>query len=107
MVEKENKKLSVRKQCELLALNRSSLYYERAGLSEEEQQILEEIDKVYLEFPSYGSRRMGSGAEATWIQSRASQGEEDDEASGGRGDLSPKEIESSSHRASDLSLSTS
>ncbi len=101
MVEKENKKLSIRKQCELLALNRSSLYYEQVGLSEEDQQILEEMDKIYLDFPSYGS-----GAEATWIQSRAFQGEEDDEASGDRGDLSPKEVESSSHRASDLSLFT-
>jgi len=43
--------LSIRRQCELLALNRSSLYYERVGLSEE-------MDKVYLDFPSYGSRRM-------------------------------------------------
>ena len=59
MVEKENEKLSLRRQCELLALNRSSLYYERAGLSEEGQQILEEMDKIYLDFPSYGSRRMG------------------------------------------------
>jgi len=59
MLEKENKKLSLRRQCELLALNRSSLYYERAGLSEEEQRILREMDKIYLDSPSYGSRRMG------------------------------------------------
>jgi len=51
MVERENEHLSIRRQCELLALNRSSLYYERVGLSEE-------MDKVYLDFPSYGSRRM-------------------------------------------------
>jgi len=51
MVERENEDLSIRRQCELLALNRSSLYYERVGLSEE-------MDKVYLDFPSYGSRRM-------------------------------------------------
>ena len=53
----EKGKLSVRKQCELLALNRSSLYYEQVGLSEE--GMLEEMDKIYLDFPSYGSRRMG------------------------------------------------
>ena len=58
-MERENKRLSIRRQCELLALNRSSLYYERAGLSEEEQRILEEMDKIYLDFPSYGSPRMG------------------------------------------------
>ncbi len=57
MVEKG--KLSLRRQCELLALNRSSLYCERIGLSEEEQRILWEMDKIYLDFPSYGSRRMG------------------------------------------------
>jgi putative transposase len=28
-------------------------------LSEEEQRILREMDKIYLDFPSYGSRRMG------------------------------------------------
>ena len=57
-MERENGKLSIRRQCELLALNRSSLYYERVGLSEEDQRILEEMDKIYLDFPSYGSRRM-------------------------------------------------
>jgi len=55
-VERENEKLSLRRQCELLALNRSSLYYEREGLSEEEQRILWEMDKIYPDFPSYGSR---------------------------------------------------
>ena len=50
--------MSVRRQCELLSFNRSSLYYERIGLSEEDQRILEEMDKIYLDFPIYGSRRM-------------------------------------------------
>ena len=54
-MERENEDLSIRRQCEFLALNRSSLYYERAWLSEEEQGILEEMDKIYLDFPSYGS----------------------------------------------------
>jgi putative transposase len=57
-VEKEHQELSVRRQCEILSFNRSSLYYERMGLSEEDQRILEEMDKIYLDFPVYGSRRM-------------------------------------------------
>jgi len=57
-VEKEHQQLSIRKQCEILSLNRSSLYYERIGLSEEDQRILDEMDKIYLDFPFYGSRRM-------------------------------------------------
>ena len=50
--------MSVRHQCKIFSLNRSSLYYERIGLSEEDQRILEEMDKIYLDFPIYGSRRM-------------------------------------------------
>ena len=57
-MERENEDLSIRRQCELLALNRSSLYYERVELSEEDQRVLQEMDKIYLDFPSYGSRRM-------------------------------------------------
>lgn len=50
--------MSVRYQCGILSLNRSSLYYERVGLSEEDHRILDEMDKIYLDFPTYGSRRM-------------------------------------------------
>lgn len=57
-MEKDNEQLSIRRQCEIFSLNRSSLYYEQIGLSEEDQRILEEMDKIYLDFPIYGSRRM-------------------------------------------------
>ena len=50
--------MSVRRQCEILSCNRSSLYYGRIGLSEEDQRILDEMDKIYMDFPTYGSRRM-------------------------------------------------
>ncbi len=105
-MEKENKKLSVRKQCELLALNRSSLYYERAGLSEEEQRMLEEMDKIYLDLPSYGSRRMGRELRRRGYRVGRLRVRKLMRLLGGRGDLSPKEVESSSQRSSDLSLST-
>lgn len=58
MVEKAHQGLSIRRQCEILSLNRSSLYYERIGLSEEEQIILDEMDRIYLDFPYYGSREL-------------------------------------------------
>jgi transcriptional regulator with GAF, ATPase, and Fis domain len=47
-VEKEHKGLSIRQQCEILSLSRSSLYYERIGLSEEDQRILDEIGDLPL-----------------------------------------------------------
>jgi putative transposase len=49
-VEKGNKELSIRQQCEILSLSRSSLYYERIGLSEEDQRILEEMVSMGTEF---------------------------------------------------------
>jgi len=57
-VEKDNQQLSVRRQCEIFSFNRSCLYYERIGLSEEDERILDEMDKIYMDFPVYGSRRM-------------------------------------------------
>ena len=57
-MEKDNQQLSIRRQCEIFSFNRSCLYYERIGLSEEDQRILDEMDKIYLDFPIYGSRRM-------------------------------------------------
>lgn len=50
--------MSVRWQCQILSLNRSSIYHKRMGMSEDDQIILNEMDKIYLDFPYYGSRRM-------------------------------------------------
>jgi len=60
--------LSVRRQCELLGLNRSSLYYEPAGASAEDLRLMNLIDEQYTAHPFYGSRRM-----AVWL---GQQGEE-------------------------------
>ena len=49
---------SLRRQCELLALNRSGLYYERAGLYSEDLALMRRIDELHLKYPFYGSRRM-------------------------------------------------
>jgi putative transposase len=50
--------LSVRRQCELLGLNRSSLYYEPTGESAEHLRLMRRIDEQYTACPFYGSRRM-------------------------------------------------
>jgi putative transposase len=50
--------LSVRRQCELLGLNRSSWYYRSAGESAENLEWMRRIDKQYLKTPCYGSRKM-------------------------------------------------
>ncbi len=50
--------LSVRRQCELLGLNRSSLYYQPAGETAENLRLMRRIDEQYTACPFYGSRRM-------------------------------------------------
>ena len=57
MVSRDHK-LSVRRQCSLLTLTRSNLYYEPKGESAENLRFMEIIDKQFLETPWYGSRQM-------------------------------------------------
>lgn len=45
-------------QCQLLHLSRSSYYYQAVDVSEEELSLLREVDKIHLQYPFYGSRRI-------------------------------------------------
>lgn len=56
LLEPEHATISLRRQCDLLGLPRSTAYYEPAAESEENLALMREIDAVYLEDPSYGSR---------------------------------------------------
>lgn len=58
MIEKENAGLSMREQCELLQLNRSTLYRKPAGPSQETLDLLERIDKLFTAAPFLGARRI-------------------------------------------------
>ena len=53
-----NAELSIRRQCELLGISRSGLYYEPAATSPEELALMRRIDELHLEFPFYGSRKI-------------------------------------------------
>lgn len=57
-VETSHQKLSIRKQCKLLDLNRSGFYYKPKAESDENLRIMEIMDKTYLENPTYGALRM-------------------------------------------------
>jgi putative transposase len=54
--------VSIRRQCELLGLNRASWYLEPAGETAENLALMRLIDEQYLRRPFYGSRRM-----TTWL----------------------------------------
>jgi len=50
--------ISVRRQCEMLRMSRSGLYYEPVGTSPEELSLMRRIDELHLEHPFYGSRKL-------------------------------------------------
>lgn len=56
--------LSVRRQCELLGINRSGLYYEPAATSTDELALMGRIDELHLEHPFYGSRKIAQALSA-------------------------------------------
>jgi putative transposase len=58
LVERADGELSVRRQCELLGVPRSGLYYRTAAESEENVRLMRRLDELYTAHPYYGVRRM-------------------------------------------------
>lgn len=58
LIEAEHEQLSLRRQCELLGLNRSTLYYEPASESEFNLKLMRLLDEQYLKTPFYGYPKM-------------------------------------------------
>ncbi|MCE9556625.1 MAG: IS3 family transposase, partial [Planctomycetes bacterium] len=59
MIEPDHEEFSLRRQCELLGLARGSWYYEPVGETAANLKLMRRIDKLYLDRPFYGSRRIG------------------------------------------------
>jgi putative transposase len=60
LLESEQGTISVRRQCELLGLPRSTAYYAPIPESAENLLLMRQIDAVYLDNPSYGSRSIAA-----------------------------------------------
>lgn len=58
MVNPSDPELSLKEQCQLLGINRSSYYYQAKEPKEEENELLRLLDEQYLKTPFYGSRKM-------------------------------------------------
>jgi putative transposase len=54
----DNERLSIRHQCQLLGISRSSFYYEPVGESEENLRIMRLMDQEHLEHPTHGVLQM-------------------------------------------------
>lgn len=59
MIEREEcDALSVRQQCEILFMNRSSFYYEPEPVSAEDKVIMDLMDEIFTACPFYGARKI-------------------------------------------------
>ena len=58
-VERDNPELPVSRQCTLLALPRSSVYYaRRPAVSDDDLAVMKRLDEIHLQHPFLGSRRL-------------------------------------------------
>ena len=64
-MERDHPEISLRRQCELLGVNRAGLYYRAAGESEENLRLMRLLDEQYTKTPFYGSRKM-----VEWLRTR-------------------------------------
>lgn len=69
LIEPDNEEISVRRQCELIGLNRSNVYYEPVGITEETLRLMHRVDEIFTEYPFYGSRRIQETLvrEGVWV----------------------------------------
>jgi len=58
LIEKDDLVYSQRKQCLLLGINRSGLYYTAVGISERDQTLMNLLDEQYMRTPFWGVRNM-------------------------------------------------
>lgn len=57
-MDKFDDKFSIRKQCDLLDINRSSLYYKLIKISDRDLEMMRLLDEQYIKTPFYGVRKM-------------------------------------------------
>lgn len=68
MIESDHLDLSICRQCELLDINRGSLYYAPVAESEENLEMMRLMDEQYYKTPFYGIRRL-----TPWLQQQGYQ----------------------------------
>ena len=68
MIDREEPKLSLVRQCVLLGISRSSLYYLPTEAGAEDLELMALIDQQYLKTSFYGSRRMSA-----WLRNHGHQ----------------------------------
>ena len=60
MINRDRVDLSLTRQCELLKVSRSSLYYTPVGMDAGTLKLMPEIDRVFTKYPFFGSRQIAA-----------------------------------------------
>ena len=58
LVDRAHTCLSVSKQCKILNISRSSIYYHPKEASPETLSLMKRLDELFMLYPFYGSRQM-------------------------------------------------
>jgi len=58
VVDRQHPSLSIVRQCRLMDISRSGLYYQPKGISEEDLTLMKLVDRQYLATPFYGARKI-------------------------------------------------
>lgn len=62
-IELNHEKISIKRQCELLGINRSMIYYKPKKKVQDDSDLMTLIDEQYTETPFYGTRKMAKAME--------------------------------------------
>jgi len=100
MSPKERKKMvskrveiSLARQCKILRISRSSLYYMPMGISAETLELMHQIDRVFTQYPFFGSRQIAAYLPRTGYHAGRHRGAPADEDHGAGGDLQAPEYQ--------------
>lgn len=66
LIDKNNEKIKITRQAELLNVSRSSIYYKPTGISHDDKRIMDLIDKIYTDKPFYGNRKIKNELNRTY-----------------------------------------
>jgi len=60
LIRKDHTALSLTRQCKLLKISRSSLYYRPVGIDADTLKLMNEIDRIFTKYPFFGSRQIAA-----------------------------------------------
>ena len=60
LIRKDYSALSLSRQCRLLKISRSSLYYTPVGIDAATLKLMNEIDRIFTKYPFFGSRQIAA-----------------------------------------------